>query len=128
MLKNKMWGWWCFILKEKGNQQVILNRYSLCHDSDGNTARHAECHYYECQRKCCTGWTMDEYGKCSIGTFSEIYHISTCCWITCIAFFLHVKFFLEKVALMILMMQFHGNIIMIIKIQEKDRLSFLGKL
>ncbi|XP_022293364.2 uncharacterized protein LOC111103984 [Crassostrea virginica] len=40
--------------------------YSLCHDSDGNTARHAECHYYECQRKCCTGWTMDEYGKCSI--------------------------------------------------------------
>lgn len=43
-------------------------------------------------------------------------------------FFFTLSFFLEKVALMILMMQFHGNIIMIIKIQEKDRLSFLGKL
>ena len=43
-------------------------------------------------------------------------------------FFFRLSFFLEKVALMILMMQFHGNIIMIIKIQEKDRLSFLGKL
>lgn len=40
--------------------------YDLCGYNDRVFYGHAECHFYECQKKCCKGWSMDEFGKCSI--------------------------------------------------------------
>ncbi|XP_048768220.1 uncharacterized protein LOC125674903 [Ostrea edulis] len=40
--------------------------YNLCEHPDWSSSKNIECHYYQCQKKCCGGWVKDESGRCSI--------------------------------------------------------------
>ncbi|XP_061195992.1 uncharacterized protein LOC133204268 [Saccostrea echinata] len=40
--------------------------YNLCEHPEWPSSKNIRCHYYQCQRKCCSGWALDDYGRCTV--------------------------------------------------------------